>query len=66
MNTIFKHSDAVYTFANAIIILNTDQHNPKNVDKKMSVDAFMKMCEKINAGEDLAPEIIKETYKNIK
>ena len=27
---IFKNSDAVYTFANAIVILNTDQHNPKN------------------------------------
>lgn len=30
---IFKNSDVVYTFANAIIILNTDQHNPKNENK---------------------------------
>ena len=25
-----KSSDATYTFANAILILNTDLHNPKN------------------------------------
>ena len=29
-NFLFKKSDDVYVFANAIIILNTDQHNPKN------------------------------------
>lgn len=27
---ILKSSDATYTFANAILILNTDLHNPKN------------------------------------
>jgi Sec7-like guanine-nucleotide exchange factor len=29
-NIILKSSDATYTFANAILILNTDLHNPKN------------------------------------
>ena len=29
-NKILKTSDDVYVFANAIIILNTDQHNPKH------------------------------------
>ena len=29
-NRILKSSDATYTFANAILILNTDLHNPKN------------------------------------
>ena len=28
-----KSSDATYTFANAILILNTDLHNPKNEEK---------------------------------
>lgn len=27
---VLKSSDATYTFANAILILNTDLHNPKN------------------------------------
>jgi Sec7-like guanine-nucleotide exchange factor len=29
-NIILRSSDATYTFANAILILNTDLHNPKN------------------------------------
>lgn len=32
-NRILKSSDATYTFANAILILNTDLHNPKNEEK---------------------------------
>ena len=32
-NRILQSSDAVYTFANAILILNTDLHNPKNEEK---------------------------------
>lgn len=44
---IIKSSDSTYTFANAILILNTDLHNPKN-EEKMSEDNFIKMCKKIN------------------
>ena len=29
-NRVLKTSDATYTFANAILLLNTDLHNPKN------------------------------------
>lgn len=32
-NQVIKSSDATYTFANAILILNTDLHNPKNEEK---------------------------------
>lgn len=32
-NIILRSSDATYTFANAILILNTDLHNPKNEEK---------------------------------
>jgi Sec7-like guanine-nucleotide exchange factor len=64
-NRILKSSDATYTFANAILILNTDLHNPKN-EEKMSEDNFIKMCRKINDGDDLPLEVIKKTYSNIK
>lgn len=49
---ILRSSDATYTFANAILILNTDLHNPKN-EEKMSEENFIKMCRKINDNEDL-------------
>ncbi len=29
-NRILKTSDSTYTFANAIILLNADLHNPQN------------------------------------
>lgn len=32
----------------------------------MSLESFSKMCDKINNGESLPPEIIRETYKNIR
>jgi Sec7-like guanine-nucleotide exchange factor len=32
-NRVLRSSDATYTFANAILILNTDLHNPKNEEK---------------------------------
>lgn len=60
-----KTSDATYTFANAIILLNSDLHNPQN-ETKMSEEAFYKICKKINDGEDLPLEILATTYQNIK
>ena len=60
-----KSSDATYTFANAIIILNTDLHNPRN-EQKISEQAFIKMCKKINDGEDIPQQILIKTYSNIK
>lgn len=62
---MLKSSDATYTFANAILILNTDLHNPKN-EEKISEESFLKMCKKINDGEDLPVEVLKRTYANIK
>lgn len=49
---MLKSSDATYTFANAILILNTDLHNHK-VEEKISEESFLKMCKKINEGEDI-------------
>jgi len=51
-NKILKTSDSTYTFANAIILLNCDLHNPQN-ETKMSEESFYKICKKINNGEDL-------------
>ena len=48
-NCTLKSSDATYTFANAILILNTDLHNTKN-EEKISLENFIKMCKKINEG----------------
>lgn len=62
---MLQSGNATYTFANAILILNTDLHNPKN-EEKISEESFIKMCKKINEGEDLPLEIIKKTYANIK
>jgi hypothetical protein len=62
---ILKSSDATYTFANAILILNTDLHNPKN-EEKISEENFIKMCRKINDNDDLPLEVLKKTYANIK
>ena len=49
---VIKSGDSTYTFANAILILNTDLHNPKN-EEKISEENFIKMCKKINDNEDL-------------
>ena len=62
---MFKSSDATYTFANAILILNTDLHNQK-VEEKISEESFLKMCKKITEGEDIEKEILRKTYHNIK
>lgn len=62
---LLRSSDATYTFANAILILNTDLHNPKN-EEKISEENFLKMCRKINDNEDLPDEVVKRTYANIK
>ena len=32
----------------------------------MTIEAFLKMCKKINKGEDLPAEMIKQIYYNIK
>lgn len=60
-----KNSDSTYTFANAIILLNTDLHNPQN-ENKMELESFYKMCKKINNGEDLPTDLLTKTYNSIK
>jgi brefeldin A-resistance guanine nucleotide exchange factor 1 len=59
--------DAVYVLTYAIIMLNTDQHNP-NVkgQKRMSYDDFARNLRGVNGGGDFAPEYLQEIYESIK
>ena len=44
---LFKDSDSIYTFTYALILLNTDLYN-KTVIKRMTLEDFIKQCQKIN------------------
>ena len=59
--------DAVLVLTYAIIMLNTDQHNP-NVkrDKRMTYNDFARNLRGVNGGEDFAPEYLQEIYDSIK
>lgn len=39
----YHHPDNVYMFCSALLILNTDLHNPQN-EKKMNEADWLKMC----------------------
>lgn len=41
---VFKTSDGAYLLSFALIMLNTDAHNPM-ADKKLSLDDFVSMCQ---------------------
>jgi len=64
-NGIFKSSDAVYVLAFAVIMLNTDLHNPQ-VKKKMSKEEFLKNNRGINEGENLPNDFLADLYERIK
>ncbi|KAM3147892.1 hypothetical protein pb186bvf_000220 [Paramecium bursaria] len=63
-NVIFKTSDAVYTFTYLMVMLQTDLHNPKVVDK-MKLTDFSKLAKSINDGDDLPMEYLQQTYSSI-
>ena len=59
--------DAVYVLTYAIIMLNTDQHNP-NVKSanRMSYTDFARNLRGVNGGQDFAPEYLQAIYDSIK
>ncbi|KAL8938087.1 MAG: hypothetical protein Q9216_004085 [Gyalolechia sp. 2 TL-2023] len=59
--------DAVHVLAYAIIILNTDQHNPsvKN-EKRMTYTDFAKNLRGVNGGGNFDPEYLQQIYNSIK
>ena len=60
-------NDAVYVLTYAIIMLNTDQHNPNvKTANRMTYEAFAKNLRGVNGGEDFDPEYLQNIYNSIK
>ncbi|CAK78789.1 unnamed protein product (macronuclear) [Paramecium tetraurelia] len=60
----FKSSSSIYTFTYLLVMLQTDLHNPKVVEK-MKLTDFIKLARQINDGEDLPSEYLTVTYHSI-
>ncbi|KAI9836561.1 MAG: hypothetical protein M1819_001193 [Sarea resinae] len=59
--------DAVYVLTYAIIMLNTDQHNPNvKSSSRMSFKDFAKNLRGVNGGQDFAPEYLQDIYNEIR
>ncbi|CAM6125431.1 unnamed protein product [Calypogeia fissa] len=61
---LFKNADTAYILAYAVIMLNTDAHNPM-VWPKMSKADFVKMNTSSDAEEHAPKEMLEEIYDNI-
>ncbi|KAL9584355.1 MAG: hypothetical protein Q9212_002170 [Teloschistes hypoglaucus] len=60
-------SDAVHVLAYAIIILNTDQHNPSVKDeKRMTYADFAKNLRGVNGGDNFDPTYLQQIYDSIR
>ncbi|OLN97319.1 hypothetical protein CCHL11_01118 [Colletotrichum chlorophyti] len=65
--TEVANADAVFVLTYAIIMLNTDQHNPNlKGQKRMTVEDFARNLRGVNDGKDFAPEYLQEIFDNIK
>ena len=61
------NKDAVFVLTYAIIMLNTDQHNPNvKKDKRMTYNDFARNLRGVNGDKDFAPEYLQEIYDSIK
>ncbi|XP_077538391.1 sec7 domain-containing protein garz [Haemaphysalis longicornis] len=68
VNEPFVNSDAAFTLAYAVIMLNMDQHN-HNVKKQntpMTVEDFKKNLKDVNGGKDFDKDMLEEIYNAIK
>ncbi|KAL3650082.1 Brefeldin A-inhibited guanine nucleotide-exchange protein 5 [Castilleja foliolosa] len=61
---LFKNADTAYVLAYAVIMLNTDAHNPM-VWPKMSKSDFVRMNTMTDAEESAAQELLEEIYDSI-
>jgi brefeldin A-resistance guanine nucleotide exchange factor 1 len=60
-------ADAIYVLTYAVIMLNTDQHNPNlRGDKRMQYGDFAKNLRSVNDGKDFDPEYLRAIYDSIK
>uniref|UniRef100_A0A0X3NZN1 SEC7 domain-containing protein n=1 Tax=Schistocephalus solidus TaxID=70667 RepID=A0A0X3NZN1_SCHSO len=64
----FANADAAFTLSYAILMLNTDQHNPnsKRQNVPMTVHDFKKNLKGMNGGKDFEPELIEAIYQSIR
>lgn len=61
------NKDAVFVLTYAIIMLNTDQHNPNvKSQARMSFNDFSKNLRGVNGGHDFAVDYLQEIYDSIK
>lgn len=61
---VFKDEKACHAFAFALMLLNTDLHNP-NVPFKMTVDQFMINLSGYNGGQSFPALFLREMYSRI-
>ncbi|BHF82533.1 G-box binding factor [Sparganum proliferum] len=64
----FANADAAFTLSYAILMLNTDQHNPnsKRQNVPMTSQDFKKNLKGMNGGKDFEPELIEAIYQSIR
>ncbi|GFN77383.1 Iq motif and sec7 domain-containing protein 1, partial [Plakobranchus ocellatus] len=63
----FKSSDTVFLLAFAIIMLNTDLHNPSvKAERKMKLEDFIKNLRGIDDGEDIDRDLLSGIYERVK
>ncbi|GMT18525.1 hypothetical protein PFISCL1PPCAC_9822, partial [Pristionchus fissidentatus] len=64
----FNHVDAAFTLSYAVIMLNTDQHNPtaRRNNPSMTVECFKRNLSGTNGGQDFEPEMLEQIYNAIK
>lgn len=66
-DSIFSNGDTCYVLAFAIIMLNTDLHNPAiKKEKKMSKTQWQQHVRGINDGKDLPLDFVNDTYERIR
>ena len=61
------NKDAIFVLTYAVIMLNTDQHNPNlKGDKRMKLEDFAKNLRGVNDGKNFDPEYLQAIYDSIK
>lgn len=61
---VVKDADAAFILSFAIILLNSDQHNPKN-KKPMTLKDFLRNQRNLNGGEDFPEAFLESIFNNI-
>jgi cytohesin len=65
--SFFANGDTCYVLAFAVIMLNTDLHNPAiKREKKMSKPQWQQHVRGINDGQDLPLDFVNDTYERIR